>query len=98
MYYLVIQHVIYMVVTTQLLKFFFMSSIKDKSISKSVYCINKANLSQMKYSLVNFPWHSCFDYDIDIMWNRVETFIKSCIDNSVPKKVVKKNKDLPWMN
>ena len=69
-----------------------MSSIKDKSINKSVYCINKANFSQMKYSLVNFPWHSCFDYDIDIMCNRVETFIKSCIDNSVPRKVVKKKK------
>ena len=33
-----------------------------------------------------------------VMWNRVETFIKSCIDNSVPKKVVKKNKNLPWMS
>ena len=41
-----------------------MSSIKDKSINKSVYCINKANFNQMKYSLVNFPWHSCFDNDI----------------------------------
>ena len=75
-----------------------MPSIKDKSINKSVYCINKANFNQMKYSLDNFPWHSCFDNDINVMWNRVETFIKSCIDNSVPKKVVKKNKNLPWMS
>ena len=31
------------------------------------------------------------------MWNRFESSLKSCIDNSVPKKVVKKDKNLPWM-
>ena len=31
------------------------------------------------------------------MWNRFESSLKTCIDNSVPKKVVKKDNNLPWM-
>ncbi len=74
-----------------------MSALKDKPISKSVYCLSKADFNHMKYLLVNVPWQLCFDDDINIMWNRTECFIKSCIDESVPKKVVRKNSNLPWM-
>lgn len=52
----------------------------------------------MKYLIINFPWHSCFNDDIDIMWDKVESVLKCCIDDSVPKKVVKKNNNLPWMS
>ena len=75
-----------------------MSPLKEKAVKKSVYCLNKADFNQMKCMFVNFPWNLCFDNDIDIMWDKVESFLKSSIDHSVPKKFVKKNNNLPWMN
>ena len=63
-----------------------------------MYCLNKADFNQMKCMLINFPWNLCFDDDIDIMWGKVESFLKCSIDHSVPKKFVKKNNNQPWMN
>lgn len=76
-----------------------MSPLKARSaIKKSVYCLNKADFNQLKFNLFNCQWYSCIDQtDVDVMWNRFESSLKTCIDNSVPKKVVKKNKNLPWM-
>ena len=75
-----------------------MSPLKTKPINKSVYCLNKADFDQMKYLLVNSPWYSCFENNVNVMWNKAESIIMSCIDNSVPKKVVKRNNSLPWIN
>ncbi len=35
---------------------------------------------------------------VDIVWDKAESIIKSCIDQAVPKKVVTKKNSLPWVN
>ena len=76
-----------------------MSFLKTKSIDKPVYCLNRANFDQMRHIIHNSPWNVCMLMDdVNNKWDFIEHNINAAIDQTVPKKCVKKNRSVPWMS
>jgi hypothetical protein len=68
-----------------------MSVLKTKSIDKPVYCLNRANFDQMRHIIQNSPWNVCMLMDnVNNKWDFIEHNINTAIEQTVPKKSVKR--------
>ena len=70
-----------------------------KKSGRTVYILKKADLSGLKSAPRNLPWDTKFvDNDIDASTACWYDMFISCVDEFVPKVVIKEAKRPPWID
>ena len=74
--------------------------IKNKTQKQKVFSFNNKNVSELSNAIISCKLVNVIgnNSEIDVIWNLWKTKVLTLIETYIPRKTVKSNNKVPWLN